>query len=252
MLCSAPMSAWRSLTELLYPPACLLCHGTLPPVPRMRMEEPVLCGTCAGDLPHNGPPVCLRCGLELAGAFDAHATCTACQRRPPGFEMARAPWRYAGPAGHAIRQFKYRRRWRIGRWLAQEMARTARAAFPLEDLDAVLPVPPHWLRRRVKGFDHAELLARSVARALDKPCLSGALRRTRWTVTQTRLPSGARARNVRGAFAASAKALRHRTVLLVDDVMTSGATARACTSALKTAGAARVFVLTAARTPIAP
>jgi ComF family protein len=151
----------------------------------------------------------------------------------------------------AVRQFKYHRRWRIGRWLAGEMASAARRDFPLEELDAVVPVPPHWLKRHVRGFNPSGELAHAIAGALGKPCLPAALRRTRWTKTQTRLSSSARARNVRGAFAASPALAGGRTFLLIDDVLTSGATADACAGALKAAGAERVFVLTAARTPLA-
>jgi ComF family protein len=200
-------------------------------------------------LPINGPPVCARCGRELPGAFDTVMPCAACRLGVSAFDMARAPWTYAGPMRDAVRQFKYHRRWRIGRWLAGEMASTARRHFPIDELDAVLPVPPHWTKRVARGFNPVGDLARTVSDALGKPCLSSALRRTRWTKTQTRLPSSARARNVAGAFAASAAKTRGRTLLLIDDVLTSGATADACAKALKAAGASRVFVLTAAQTP---
>jgi len=163
--------------------------------------------------------------------------------------MARAPWLYAGAAQNAIRQFKYHRHWRIGRWLADDMARVARASFPLEDVATVVPVPLHWLKRRLNGFHAVERLAHRVARALEKPYAPRALRRRRWTATQTRLAWQRRARNVRGAFAARQQLVCDQTVLLVDDVLTSGATANACALALKAAGARRVFVLTAARTP---
>lgn len=245
------MSLHRVLLNLLYPPACLLCRAGLTDDSAPAGDGPLLCRDCTAALPRNGPPVCARCGLELRGAFDAVMICLACRTRPPAFEMARAPWRYAGPAQAAVRQFKYHRRWRLGTWLAEEMARTARASLPLDDVDAVLAVPPHWLRHRLRGFDHAGALARAVARSLEKPYAAHALRRVRWTATQTRRPWRARARNVQGAFAASPRRIRRRTLLLVDDVLTSGATAGACATALKEAGARRVVVLTAARTPLA-
>jgi ComF family protein len=192
------------------------------------------------------------CGIEIPGAFDAVTRCPACLRRPPAFEGARSPWRYEGPAQDAVRQFKYHRRWRLGRWLADTMAACAREAFPVQDVDLVLPVPLHWLTRRLRGFPATELLARGVADALERPWVPRALRRRRWTPTQTRLAWAARFRNVRGAFAADRALVRGRRILLVDDVLTSGATADACARTLKTAGAERVFVLTAARTPLPP
>jgi len=243
MLSCARMSSSASVINLLYPPTCLLCHAGLP--------SGVVCEACATAMPQRQAPVCARCGVGLPGAFDAVAVCGLCRRRPPSFEMARAPWPYAGQVQDAIRQFKYHRRWRIGRWLADEMSLTARSSLPLAEVSAVLPVPLHGLKRWLKGWNPAEDLAVAVAQSLEKPCRPRALRRTRWTATQTRLAWQARARNVRGAFAARQSLVREQTLLLIDDVLTSGATANACAAALRQAGARRVFVLTAARTPLA-
>ncbi len=113
----------------------------------------------------------------------------------------------------------------------------------------MLSVPPFWLKHRLKGFDPSQELGRAVAGALKKPYAPALLRRTRWTPTQTRLHGTHRFRNVHRAFAAQ-PAVAQQTVVLIDDVLTSGATASACAQALKDANAARVFVLTAARTPL--
>ena len=236
------MHPLTALTNLLYPPACLLCHAPLPAADRP------LCGACEQACPRNGPPVCTACGMELPGAFDALLRCRVCRNIPPAYEMARAPWRYAGGTAQAVRQFKYHRRWRIGRWLVEAMAAAAHTSLPLDEIDAVVPVPLHWLKRRLRGADPVQQLAGGLARSLEKPCLPLALRRRRWTATQTRLRGRARRRNVRGAFAARPRLVRGRSLLLVDDVLTSGATAQACAQALRAAGARRVFVLTAART----
>ena len=221
------------LANLLYPPACLLCHTLLPvpgSVPDSSRSEvsgtAVLCAECARDRPRAPVPA----GQAAAG------------------EAARAPWRYTHRAAQAVQQFKYHRRWRIGRWLAEEMADTARTWLPLHDIDAIVPVPQHWLKCWLRGFDPVAQLAHDVSRSLRRPCLPRALRRTRWTVSQTTLQTRARRRNVRNAFAAAPKAVQGRAILLVDDVLTSGATAHACAEALRQAGASRVFVLTAART----
>lgn len=198
----------------------------------------------------NGPPVCDRCGVELRGAFDAVLRCAACRAAPPAFAMARAPWRYEGPVRQAVHEFKYRGRWRLGPWLAEDMARCARALLPLQDIDGVVAVPLFWLKRRLRGADAAGELAGALARALGKPLVRGALRRTRWTSTQTRWQGRRRRANVRGAFAARRRLVEDRTLLLVDDVLTTGATAHACATALRQAGARKVLVLAAARTPL--
>ena len=246
------MPILHALINLCFPPACLLCHARLAPTnPACALagDTPAVCESCAASMPRSGRPVCSRCGVTLPGAFDAVASCTDCRDRPPAFERARAPWQYTGRTQDAIRQFKYHRRWRLGGWLATEMAWLAGSSFPIDEIALVLPVPLHWVKRRLKGFDPTESLATSIAQRLHIPQTSSALRRTRWTTTQTRLSVAARFRNVRRAFRAETRLVRERSVLLIDDVLTSGATAHACALALKEAGARRVFVLTAARTP---
>lgn len=240
------------LTKLLYPPACALCHARCSPGAATPATNHVtICEECSRAIPRNGPPVCACCGMEIPGAYDARMRCASCREQPPAFDAVRAPWQYTGAAQQAVRQFKYHHRWRVGRWLADEMTAAARSNFPLDEVDAVLPVPAHWLKRWLTGWTPVESLAETVARSLNKPCLMRLLRRTRWTSTQTRLHWKDRLRNVREAFAAADGALKHRTVVLVDDVVTSGATADACARALKASGARRVFVLAAARTPLA-
>ena len=239
------MQVHRPLTNLLYPPACLLCHT------RLLSDAQIVCETCQQAMRQSGFPICSRCGVSLPGAFDAVMCCAACRTRPLVFEMARAPWQYTGPAQQAIQQFKYHRRWRIGRWLAQAMASTATTALPLEAIGVVIPVPLHWLKRRLKGYNPSAQLAQMVSHTIEKPYRPGGLRRRRWTTTQTRLHGFQRFRNVQRAFQANPRFVKDQTVLLVDDVLTSGATANACALALKEAGACAVFVLTAARTPLA-
>ena len=247
------MLAHRWLTNVLYPPACLLCHARLPAADAAvasLLWQSVMCQGCRDAMTPSGRPVCTRCGVGLRGAFDATVECRTCRQTPPPFTMARAPWRYTGAAQEAVRQFKYHRRWRLGARFAQDMATVARASLPLEEISVVLPVPLHWLKQRVKGFNPAEQLARPLAHSLEKAYAPRALRRTRWTRTQTRLGIRDRFRNVRAAFTADPHAVGNRSVLLVDDVLTSGATITDCTRALMDADARAVFVLTAARTPL--
>ena len=186
--------------------------------------------------------------MELAGAFDGIMECATCRETSCAFDEVRAPWRYEGAIRAAIQQFKYHRRWRLGAWLGQTMAERARRALPMDQIDAVLPIPSFWAKRWLKGYDPTHLLAQTVARSLQKPLARRLVSRRRWTATQTRLSWPQRLRNVDGAFRASRRRARGLGILLVDDVLTSGATAHACALALKEAGARRVSVLTAART----
>lgn len=241
------MLCWVSymvLTNLLYPPACPLCLA------ESDSNRDIPCKECFSSLSRNNPPICNRCGAVISGAFDALMTCGACRSRPPSFDRALAPWQYEGLACTAVRRFKYNGRWRLGLWLAEEMAEIARISLPIEEISLIIPVPLHWLKERLKGWNPTDFLARTVGQRLEKPVMPRALRRIRWTATQTRLAGPERVRNVSRAFSAQASLVQGKSLLLVDDVLTSGATANACAESLKNAGARHVYILTAARTSL--
>ena len=238
-----PTSMVISPTHLLYPPACLLCHQRV-------SGTTVVCETCRQALRTLLPPVCQRCGVGVAGAYDSQVVCARCQAFRFVFERACAPFSYAGMVREAIHAFKYGGHDRLGLWFADAMIRTAQARLPLTTIERVVPVPMHWLKRRVKGHNPVAFLAKTVAAGLALPYDDRALRRTRWTTTQTRLTGAQRFRNVAGAFTAQRERPQGGgTVLLVDDVLTSGATAQACALALQESGI-KTFVVTAARAPI--
>ncbi|MBI3009904.1 MAG: ComF family protein [Candidatus Omnitrophica bacterium] len=195
----------------------------------------------------NGPPVCTRCGKEIRAAYDALLTCHSCRTRVWAFEAAAAPWQYRRSGQLAVRAFKYQNRWRIGHWLAQAMVEKACREIPLEEIEWVIPVPRHWLKVRFTGRQPAANLGSAIAQILQKPFKPDFLSLHRWTRSQTHLSPIQRRRNVQDAFQAKAEVCGH-TVLLVDDVFTSGSTAQACAQALRCAGAKAVFVLTAACT----
>jgi len=185
----------------------------------------------------------------LAGAYDLKTLCARCRDHPLAFEKACAPLVYAGVVREAIHGFKYHGHHRVGRWLAARMAQTAQRELPLAQIDLILPVPMYWLKQRLKGVNPAAFLAQAASQLLQIPYVGGALRRIRWTPTQTRFTRRQRLHNVHGAFRARRRQIADRRVLLVDDVLTTGATAHTCAVALQEAGIKTVFVLTAARAP---
>jgi len=225
-------SLGRAALELLFPSRCLGCgrSGTF------------LCDPCAQRLTPALPPRCARCWepRSLAGE------CLSCQLRPPAFDALRTAFVYDGLARDLVQTLKYRGQTalaeRMGRLLAQAACRSGLHA------DVAVPVPLSGLRKRTRGYNQAEALARTLGRALALPVEPKALVRLRHTAPQAR-GAGAEARraNVAGAFRAGADAVAGRSVLLVDDVATTGATLSACASALKEAGAASVWALTFAR-----
>ncbi|MDX5372736.1 MAG: ComF family protein [Pseudomonadaceae bacterium] len=220
---------------------CLLCGATA------DTPEP-LCSACEDELPWLGGH-CRICALPLPSV---DLTCGACLRRPPAFSRVEAAWRYAFPLDSLITRFKHQAQWPMGRLLGALLSHHLQHAFAegLPRPDLLLPVPLGRKRLRQRGFNQAEMLAAWLAAALDLPLQRHWLLRPQEGAHQQELDAAARKRNLRRAFALHAQAApAGRHVALVDDVLTTGATAEALGRLLLKAGAARVDVYCLARTP---
>lgn len=217
------------LLDLLYPRVCCACDAAI--------EEPgrlAVCGGCEGRLEWIRPPFCARCG---AGA--AEKQCLECLGKEILFAGATALGRYEGAFREALLRFKFRG----ARHLAEELGRRLAARIERK-FDVVTAVPMSRLKTLFRGYNAAELLAERVARHSGNPFRAGVLRKTRRTKPQADLALEERLANPRGAY--RSKPVRG-VVLLVDDVLTTGATANACTEALRAAGAAEVHLAVVAR-----
>jgi ComF family protein len=239
------MHAWAlAALDLVFPAVCPVCRARLGDGRR----DP-LCGVCWLGIARLGPPCCDRCGTAV-GALDSPAAepggvCGRCRVEPPAWDWARAGAAYEGPIREAIHAFKFEGKPALARPLATLLLEQWGADLPA-GLDALVPVPLARARQRERGFNQAGLLAERLGAALGVPVRSRWLARARATGPQTDLGAVERRANVRGAFAAST-AVAGRHLVVVDDVLTTGATAAECARALRAAGARRVGVLTVAR-----
>lgn len=222
------------LGTTLLPPRCLLCRE-----PGAEGRE--LCSACARALPWLGH-ACRFCALPLHEA----GTCGGCLQTTPPLDATHAAFVYGFPLDRMLPRFKFHEDLAAGRLLSQLMA-DAFASLPRPD--ALVPVPLHRARLRSRGYDQALELAKPLARALRIPLLANALVRTRQTQPQSELDADARARNLRNAFAVGSRIVLPEHVVLIDDVMTTGATLHAAARALRRAGVARVDAWVCARVP---
>jgi ComF family protein len=208
-----------------------------------------LCAECWRSLTFLGPPQCRLCGYPLPHALPAAPLCGECAREEPVYDRARAALRYDDGARRLILAFKHADRTdtapAFGRWLARAGAEL------LADADLVTPVPLHRWRLLKRGYNQAAILAQALARETGATLLPDLVQRVRATASQQGLGGRARIENITaGAFRAHPwhrRRIEGATVLLVDDVLTTGATVAACARVLRRAGAAQVDVLTLAR-----
>ncbi|WLH12304.1 ComF family protein [Pseudomonas hefeiensis] len=221
--------------------SCLLCGETTDTL------QPI-CTPCESELPWLGHQ-CSICALPLPMA-GLH--CGQCATQPPAFERVLAPWAYDFPIDSLIARFKHQAKWPLGRLMGELLAQSLQHHFNegLEQPDALVPVPLANRRLRQRGFNQASMLAHWLSATLKIPCEDQLLRRIQDTPAQQALDAKARRQNLRQAFAVTPDAvLGHRHLALVDDVLTTGATAQALARLLLDAGAARVDVYCLARTP---
>ncbi|NLN63699.1 MAG: ComF family protein [Myxococcales bacterium] len=237
------------LLEVLFVPRCIACDVRLPPHEyrgALPMWARHFCDLCAGAVQEWEPPFCTRCGDVFSGAGPSHR-CADCARHPPSYGQLRAVAEYGGEMATAIARFKYG----PAPWMARPLGEML-AAVPLASpVDWIVPVPLHPKRLRARGFNQSALLARRLSRLSGAPICWNALQRT----SHSAAPQAARTRNerlqaMRGAFVGNARAqTRGGRVLLLDDVVTTGATVEAAARALLRQGEVRaVDVLCLART----
>jgi len=249
-----PGDLLKTLLDIIFPPRCRVCE-TSSRIP--------LCDACLSGIERITGPICHSCGAPFDPSTHHGDLCADC-RQGSGLDRARSVCRFTGLIRKAIHRYKYDSVRELADPLGELLCAylesgfrpgptadpyyTEPRAISLEEVDLIVPVPLFPARERDRGFNQARLLVDRVAARFNVPAPGGVLIRTRDTTPQINLKARERKRNVRGAFeVVEAGPVRDRTVLLVDDVCTTGATLGECSKMLKRAGADRVFALTLAR-----
>lgn len=237
------MSLWLTVRrelcrccDLLLPAACLLCARLLP----AGSTATDFCPACRAGVPQPAPSCCPLCAVAHRSLVPTRHHCETCLRFPPPFARVHAAAPYGGTLQDAVQRFKYQGQLALDRPLGKLLATTLRSAAVARP-HLVVPVPLHIDRLRRRGYNQALQLARQIGHEHGIPVAADLLRRVRATEPQQGLDAAARHSNLRGAFAV-VRPLHGRRILLVDDVMTTGATARECAAELRAAGAALVEV----------
>lgn len=232
------------LCDLVYPPHCLICKKHL----LDHSPADMVCLHCQNALTHNIPPFCLKCSRHL-GAM-AHPRCRECTKTKPQFDFAWAACLYKDPLKTLIYQFKYNQKTYLRRPFAQFIIGfVQRYHLDITQFDFIVPIPLFSSRFRERGYNQSQLLAEQIAREYDIPLSSKNLVRIRNTEHQTFLSEKERWTNIRGAFRIKDSAkISGKNILIIDDLLTTGATGSEAARTLKSAGAKTVGVLTLAIT----
>jgi ComF family protein len=242
---AATLGRWvEGALTFLYPDVCQLCGEA-----EATCQQAYVCLSCRRDVRYILPPKCDRCGLPFAGELTDRFECGNCREMKLHFTQAQAAVAAKGIVLEVIHRWKYSRALWFEPFLTELLLQQAVPDLRQGRWDLIVPVPLHALKQSEREFNQAEHLARPLARASGLPIGRDLVRRVEATHTQTKLSRRDRGENMRGAFTRGGAAglARGRRIVLLDDVLTTGATANACAAVLKRAGARDVCVWTVAR-----
>ncbi|MCG2711452.1 MAG: ComF family protein [Candidatus Omnitrophica bacterium] len=235
---------WASFIDIIYPRYCLICSKSID-----DSSYEGACKACLEKIDVNAAPFCKKCGASLKSSTAmANDSCAECRHKQYYFDRALSVCEYAGIARKCIQLFKYKRKLKIGRNLSKIMLAFLKKHFTLDSIDLIMAVPLHRSKLKERGFNQAEILAEFIRLNLDIPASFDNLKRVRKTLSQYQLPLGKRQKNMRDAFGCADKVFfKNKSILIVDDIFTTGATLNECSRVLKNAGAKKVYTLTIAR-----
>jgi competence protein ComFC len=235
---------FKGLKDLIYPNYCLVCKNKIPTTDQQQLT----CFNCWDKIEQNLPPFCASCGRHLDSQAIEKNACPSCSKFNFYFDRAFSPCRYTGAVKKLIHEFKYSGKDYLGKPLGKLMHTFIRNyQLPIEHLDFLIPIPLHKSRQREREFNQAEILSQEIAGEFNKKVLTNVLIRVKPTKTQTELAFQERCQNVKKSFlVTNPELIIDSNLLLIDDVLTTGATSSEAAKCLKEAGARKVLLLTLA------
>ena len=237
------MQGLKALIELIYPHKCPICYNFL------KDSKKAFCDECLKRFKRLLPPFCNICSVPFYGITENIHTCENCLRKRPHFESISSPYLYDDIIIKAVHLFKYQGKMSISKGFGILLSEFVKSWWNWDKEDFVIvPVPLNINKLRRRGFNQSLILAKYVAKVLDIPIDYMNLRRTKDTVSQSLLKKNERKKNVKNAFKIMNNVFKNKKIILVDDVVTTGATLNECARVLKKAGAKEVKCLVFART----
>lgn len=221
------------LLQLLYPNRCVFCQ---------KLSRYDVCESCKSKPERVVEPRCKKCGKPIRQ--DEAEYCRDCMEYPKSFEQGKNLWLHKSPVSDSLYRFKYKDKRRYGRYYAEELYRHYGDWIRSCGIEVIIPVPLHFLRKRRRGYNHAEIVARILGEKCDIPVQEKAVKRVKRTVAQKKLGQKERRMNLSGAFWTTESWNPKKRVLLVDDIYTTGSTLDALAKTLLADGAEKVWFLT--------
>ena len=224
---------FRRLLDFLYPPVCPFCG---------KISREGICAGCRKKIVYVTEPRCMRCGKPLRD--ETLEYCRDCASHSSFITRGYGLWLHREPVSGAVYRFKYRNKRNYGRIFASELAEHYAGQIRAWEIEEIVPIPLHLSRKRKRGFNQSEVVAKELSVLLGIPCRTDILFRIRKTLPQKHLDRSGRAGNLCGAFGVSRRWQACENVLLIDDIYTTGATVGRAAKMLKKAGAQNVYFLT--------
>lgn len=218
--------------RVLYPQTCYFCG---------EISRTAICENCAKKIVYIQEPRCKTCGKPIR--YEEKEYCEDCTKRKFYYDQGRSLWIHKGPVAWSVYQFKYHNRRIYGAFYAKELWRLYAKWIKDMEIDVIIPVPLHWRRRKNRGYNQAEIVARHLSRYSGIPMNRWAIKRIRYTERQKNLNNKERRKNLEGAFKITKSWKQVSRVLLVDDIYTTGNTIDEIAKVLKAKGAEKVYFL---------